>query len=291
MKNSILLEFLGLPFKKIMTDYDYPSLSSDDFTTKHCTEIRSHLYGVSNHDEKLKNQIIRLILKGHIEQIDEKNQAITIGVRVQHRSEQYLAELKLDQYKWSFLSLQYLGQAPKKHMVWLLCSGLALSLAILLLLSIQNISLSNKVAIDESGSSSALLDQKQVEYPEKQLSFEELKKIAEDRQYVLLTQEELDQLRETAIMKDKNIEEPHDQLNKKISSEHSETITITIRPGMSSFDIANLLVKNGLARNVEEIEQLFEEFEIQKKIRSGSFTFPSAATYMDIIGRITGETS
>jgi hypothetical protein len=282
MQKNIILECLGLPLRTLINKHHYPSLSTADLTTQNCTEIRSHLYGVSNHDEKLKHQMIRLLLKGHIEEFDEKDQSTIIGIKIQHKSEQYLAQLKINQFKWSFLSLHYLGQAPKKPLVWVLGTVSILSLSFALFLLLQHGVLSNEKTTDHSENSSPPAEEEQVYVPKKTLSIEELKRIAEERQYVLITEEEHDQLLkpEEPIMTDE-ISTP----------DPPKEVTIIIHPGMTSYDIAVLLEDNGLARSVKEIEQLFIELRIQKKIRSGTFIFPSDATYIEIIHGLTRNNS
>jgi hypothetical protein len=287
MQKNMLLKFLGLPFKKLINEHHYPSISPADLTTKNCTEIRSHLYGVSNNDEKLKNQMLRLLLKGHIEEFDEKNQNTIIGVKILHKSEQYLAQLKIEQFKWSFLSLQYLGQAPKKPLIWFLSSVTILSLSFALFLLFQYGDFLKEGTTNEFKNSTPITEDDNIEVEKEEtvdvstenLSLEELKRIAEEWQYVLITDEEHDQL-----LKEK--EEPTTIVD-NINPESPEVVSITILPGMTSYEIAVLLEENGLARSTKEIEQLFIELRIQKKIRSGTFSFPTDATYMEIINRLT----
>jgi hypothetical protein len=286
MQKNMLFEFLGLPLKKLINEHHYPSISPADFTTQNCTEIRSHLYGVSNNDEKLKNQILRLLLKGHIEEFDEKNQCAIIGIKIQHKSEQYLAQLKIEQFKWSFLTLQYLGQAPKKPLVWFLSTVSILSLSFAVFLLFQYGDFLKEGAPDDFRNATAITEEDKVEvYKEdqvdvatKQISLEELKRMAEERQYVLITEDEHGQFL--------NKEEPI-TTEDKAQQESPKEVTLTIRPGMTSYDIAVLLEENRLARSTKEIDQLFIELRIQKKIRSGTFSFPSDATYMEIINGLT----
>lgn len=279
MHKNMLLDFLGLPMKKLISEQHYPSLSPADLTTQNCTEVRSHLYGVSNDDEKLKRQIINLLLNGHIEELDEKNQSTIIGVKIQHKSEQYLAQLKINQFKWSFLSLQYLGQAPKRPLVWVLSTVSILSLSFALFLLLQYGVLSKEGSNNDSENTTPTIEEdaenaeKENEIAKEKLSFEELKRMAEEQQYVLLTEEEHNQLLHPA--------EPTP--DEEIDTEQPKEVTIIIRTGMTSYDIAMMLEENGLARSAEEMDQLFHQSQIQKKIRAGTFTFPSDATYMDII--------
>lgn len=278
MNRNVFLELLGLRFRKLTTDFHYPALHPNLFTAKNCEEIRSHLSGVSDQNEKLQSQIINLIHKGYIEEIDKKNDSLIIGVKITHKSEMYLLELQLHNYKWSFSSIQYLGQATRKKLIWLLSSALALSILLVLLLLSKNL---GQISLTETDSKKISdIQGTEVQTPENMnsaIDLKELQRIALENQYILLTQEELENL-----LNDENTQ------NKESKEELQEEITITIQSGMTSYDVAALLEESGLARSVNEIEQLFVELRVQKKIRSGTFTFSSESTYLEIIQQLIG---
>jgi hypothetical protein len=292
------MELLGLRFKKLITHFHYPALHPSLFTTKDCDEIRSHLSGVSDQDEKLQSQIINLITKGNIEEIDKKNDSLIIGVKITHKSEMYLLELKLTNYKWSYNSIQYLGQASRKKLIWILSSALALSILLVLLLlskNIEQISFANNKETSKIKGTEVQIAKNLNEA----ISLEELQRIALENQYILLTTDEHEELLDTKETMEQNDEEkdategspgiPEDNRNmdQQQEEEQEKTVTITIQSGMTSYNVAVLLEEHGLARSVEEIEQLFIELRVQKKIRSGLYTFSSKSTYLEIIQQLT----
>lgn len=287
MNNNSFLELLGLRFNKLISDFHYPPLHPSLFTVKNCEEIRSHLSGVSDQNEKLQRKIAKLINKGNIEEIDKKNDSLIIGVEITHKSELYLLELKLNNFKWSFNSIHYLGLAPRKKLIWMLSSALAFSILLVLLLLSKNL---EQFSVENTEGPN--------ENREIEVVSEELQRIAKDNQYILLTQEELDDLLEETEKKLDNEKEhivstpeiTHNNENEN-ENEKDKTVIITIESGMSSYDVAVLLEKNGLARSVNEIEQLFIELRVQKKIRSGTFTFSVESTYLEIIQQLIGAGS
>lgn len=281
MDNNAFLELLGLRFNKLISDFHYPSLHPSLFTVKNCEEIRSHLSGVSDQNEKLQIQITKLINKGYIEEIDRKNDSLIIGVKMTHKSELYLLELKLTNYMWSFNSIHYLGLAPRKKLIWMLSSALTLSILLVLLLLSKNM---NQIPVTDTRvtqeNEEVQTDSEEtIETTDSSMGLEELQLIAKEKQYILLTEEELEKL-----LEEKGIEEDP-------SEELAETVIITVQSGMTSYDVAVLLERNGLVRSVNEIEQLFVELRVQKKIRSGKFTFSTKSTYLEMIQQLIGQGS
>lgn len=281
MDNNAFLELLGLRFNKLISDFHYPSLHPSLFTVKNCEEIRSHLSGVSDQNEKLQIQITKLINKGYIEEIDRKNDSLIIGVKMTHKSELYLLELKLTNYMWSFNSIHYLGLAPRKKLIWMLSSALTLSILLVLLLLSKNM---NQIPVTDTRvtqeNEEVQTDSEEtIETTDSSMGLEELQLIAKEKQYILLTEEELEKL-----LEEKGTEE-------NPSEELAETVTITVQSGMTSYDVAVLLERNGLVRSVNEIEQLFVELRVQKKIRSGKFTFSTKSTYLEMIQQLIGQGS
>lgn len=281
MDNNAFLELLGLRFNKLISDFHYPSLHPSLFTVKNCEEIRSHLSGVSDQNEKLQIQITKLINKGYIEEIDRKNDSLIIGVKMTHKSELYLLELKLTNYMWSFNSIHYLGLAPRKKLIWMLSSALTLSILLVLLLLSKNM---NQIPVTDTRvtqeNEEVQTDSEEtIETTDSSMGLEELQLIAKEKQYILLTEEELEKL-----LEEKGIEEDP-------SEELAETVIITVQSGMTSYDVAVLLERNGLVRSVNEIEQLFVELRVQKKIRSGKYTFSSESTYLEMIQQLIGQGS
>jgi hypothetical protein len=301
MNKNVFMELLGLRFNKLITDFHYPALHPSLFTTKDCDTIRSHLSGVSDQNEKLQSQIINLISKGNIEEIDTKNDSLIIGVKITHKSEMYLLELELNSYKWSYNSIQYLGQASRKKLIWILSSALALSLLLVLLLLSKNIERTS-VADNKETPKIKGTEVQIAEHKKQAIGLEELQRIALENQYILLTSEELEKLVEAEEAKEQNDEEKDEtegspgipeenrnmgQQQEDQQEEQEKTVTITIQSGMTSYDVAVLLEEHGLARSVEEIEQLFVELRVQKKIRSGIFTLSLESTYLEIIQQLT----
>ena len=68
---------------------------------------------------------------------------------------------------------------------------------------------------------------------------------------------------------------------------HVETISFTIKRGMSSIDVAELLKEVGLVEDARDFNRYINKQGKASVIRVGTFTLPETATYEEIIDTIS----
>ncbi|MDQ0340408.1 hypothetical protein J2S00_003217 [Caldalkalibacillus uzonensis] len=298
--NQVWIEALGKEFKKVLNTFQYPPLTQDIFTSDVCKEWRSILSGLPASDEALKQQMTKRLLKSTIVEIEDMDQYLLFHVKFAHKGELYQAALKLANLTWGIDTLQYTGKDQKNRLIW----GVSITLVFALLiaswllsqkLTHQTSAKQTSPALETSLSTSQWWDDEQFVN-----HIDVIQQAAEQHGYLLLTEEELEtlvdkQVQDSIVTRLAESEEKGDQQEETSNPEESETdpdketVELTIQPGMTSPDIASQLVAKGLARNEREVIQLFRELDVDKQIRSGTYTIPRAATYMDVIDILTGR--
>lgn len=68
-----------------------------------------------------------------------------------------------------------------------------------------------------------------------------------------------------------------------------ENYRVVIAPGSSLVSIANLLMDREIIEDVNEFIKVTEQMKADTKLRSGTFTIPSDATYQQIIKILSGQ--
>lgn len=293
MNRKLIYNALGISMKHFIAKNEYPSIDSSIISDKNCKEIRSHLYGLASDDAKLKEQMVRLLSRGIIEEIREKEDTYIFLLNITYKSEHYLVELKLKQFEWSFTSLHYVGEASKvkKYSVYAGLVTLMIGFIAFLffyLVPLQSLTQKIEDVIDHQ------------ELPEPQeitennpidvsgLSLDQIENAALQHQHKLIPITEYDELNQT-IMELKEREKEATEKNQTSAMEAPGKVSITIRPGMQSSEIATLVYEAGLARSQKEISQLFTELQIHNKIRAGTFEISTDATYFDLINTLTKQ--
>jgi hypothetical protein len=276
MNKDTLVDSLGKTFKKVIAKYSYPSITPSSFSNRHCELVRTHWNGLPNNNEKLKDKIVAKLLEGYVEEIRDKGNYYIFLLNVKHKSELYLVELKLENYEWDFLSLQYIGEASTKSKAGIVA---IFSIVFLLLLGFFATSYVTK----ETAAPIVEPETKTIDKlsENEDMTVEELHQVAEKMDYILLKKDKYNQLQEEIQNKSQVIEP------KKNDENGEEDIIINIKPGMSSEDIANLLVEEGLARSTKEVRELFTQLKINSKIRAGTYSISKDSTYFDLIRQIT----
>ena len=306
------LNVLGMKMKEAIDKYYYPDIEPQHISAKQCSELRTILSKVPDDDHELKKLIIKRIIKGRIEEVKQQEDILAFQVSIRHKKEMYLIELELRGLNWHVAGIQYTGKASQRPLVWGLSAALALS-----------VTLFSLILLTEFGPSSVIADQSQ---PKKEMeanaySLSDLKQLAKEHAYVLYTEEEFNEIvnlyieealaNERKSTADNNTGQQTDgeetandgeadpkvaeKKNDENSGQHleetslPETVTITVEPGMSSQDIAAMLVQENLARNEQELKELLIALDVEHEMRSGTFEIPRQSTYMEMINILTGE--
>lgn len=298
MLKSEMYALLGMKLDRAIQCFNYPVLNTDIFSPKDYTKIRTHLYKASTKDEKLGQDMIRILLKGKVEELKEKDEVILIGVQFDYKAESYIAELKLENYIWSFQSLHYVGEVAraKKMGIWL--GSTVVAMLILLFSSfflIQHFEKrTNAVLLEEANADIPSANQ-QNEPPAniESVPLTDLEQIAKKMDLVLIPEDEYQSLLEKKYSPSNETNIPHTEQTEAIQGESIEEptkiVTITVQPGMKAYHVAQLLVENHLADDVEEIQDFFVQQNIQYRIRSGTHQIPTDADYMDIVEILTNR--
>lgn len=76
---------------------------------------------------------------------------------------------------------------------------------------------------------------------------------------------------------------------KEKSSSGKDTIKFTVRSGLLSSSVAREMKKAGIIKDVDDFDQYLEESGYSRKIRSGTYSIPSGASYEEIAKIITRQ--
>lgn len=279
------MEILGKKLDKVIRQYKYPPLTEDVITDQICAQWRNILSGLPDDDESLKPLLIRRLLKSTIEEIEERDQHLAFSLFLKHGGELYLVQLLLKDLTWSIQSIQYVDQVRKNYLAWGVSLGLAFFLLVgggWLIFKGDDDHAQEPLMQDEEAPSS-------IEWNDHlfQLHLEEITASAKAHGYVLMREE--DWQREIEKEVEARLAEEAKQVSPSPSAQREETkeVTITIKPGASSAEVAKLLAEKRLVRSEKEARQLFSALKAEHKIRAGTYTISTEATYLDIIKLIT----
>jgi hypothetical protein len=303
MDQKFLFSALGMNVKQFLDKHSFPSIDSSIFSSEHCSEIRSHLYGMPKKDEDLKDKVVSLLLKGEIEEVRDKEGISIFLIQIKYKAEYYLVELKLKNYQWMFSSIHFVGEVAKTGKKWFIGAFLLLLLFLIIpvvfakplfnLMDDYQSPKTNDGVTFEDPTQKESVPQPMTSPDNKEfasLSIEQVQLIAESLDYKLISSAELQQMHEEIRQIEINSKTIEDKkMESHPSSSPINNVEVTITPGMQSDDIATLLFEKGLARNEHEIKQLFSELNLNKRLRAGSYNIPSNSTYLDIIRLITSK--
>lgn len=299
MSNSELYSLLGLSLEKCIRRFHFPALDIYIFSSKDYSNLRKQLSKIPASDQKLGQLIIKLLLKGKVEEIKTLEETLILSVQFEHKKELYVAELKLENNQWDFLSIHYAGEAPPRKQVGIWGGIAVVALSILLFIALFFIQyfqneqetanqLTEAKSDAEAGStevnpSSFTQDEarlKTKQEKEEELPLEELEEMARKMDMVLINEEEYQKLLDE--------KEARQKAKEKVDKPYVE---ITVQYGMAAQQVAKLLVESDVevAQDVEELTNFFIEQNIQYRIRTGTHQIPVDASYMDIVKILTSR--
>lgn len=76
---------------------------------------------------------------------------------------------------------------------------------------------------------------------------------------------------------------------KEKSSSGKDTIKFTVKSGLLSSSVAREMKKAGIIKDADDFDQYLEESGYSRKIRSGTYSIPSGASYEEIAKIITRQ--
>lgn len=279
------MEVLGKRLDKVIDQYKYPPLTQDIITDRICDQWRNILSDLPSDNETLKPYLMRRLLKSTIEEIEEMDQHLVFSLFLKHKGELYLVQLLLKDLAWSIQSIQYVDQVRKNYLAW----GVGLGLIILLLAGGGwLIFKGDPDEAKEDLQKAEKVSTSPFQWDDRffQLYLDEITASARAQGYVILREEDLQKEIDEQV-KERMAEEKQQGASSTPQTEQKKEVTITIKPGASSAEVAKILAENHLVRSEEEARELFSALKAEHKIRAGTYTIPQEATYLDIIRLIT----
>jgi hypothetical protein len=130
---------------------------------------------------------------------------------------------------------------------------------------------------------------------EEKMTLKDAKKWLEEEQYIILTEDELNkvkqevktQLEEVANKEDKSKEVPKEEIAEKETPKSIVTYHLEVESGMTSRDIVNRLSKAKVISEPEKLQSYLDENNYSTQIQLGIFIITSEMNYEQIAKIIT----
>ncbi|WP_202081094.1 hypothetical protein [Caldalkalibacillus salinus] len=292
--DTTYIHLIGQPFSRLQQTMSYPPINEHSFTSRDYAHIRSLLSSVPSDTQRLFKKLCRLIKHGSIDEITEHRHGLTVTLCVCHKREQYNIEMYLSYHKWAwqFKAIHFTGKQliPTQQRVLTYATLVFCTLLLIWLWS------NDSIIHTFHGEQVIGYDDSERDQPNVTNHDEKSPPNQEDTENENVWQSQLPEFLHTYTHRQARVVENSSSMDgkEKENLEHERHTThnrangiqITILPGMNSQEVAELLAEKGLARSVEEIQELFITLQVQDKIRVGTYTFEETETYMDIIERL-----